>query len=111
MAVRAACRHCGAMGLAGDKVDRAGGGGAKSGAVGVVAHRVVLGIVPKGGHSVAVVIPHDNFVTVAGDVTAGAGGADRFHEFIHQATVIRLLLIGIVVVLIAGDGLGAGEAN
>ena len=50
--------HVHAAGVAGDQVDRARRGGAEGGAVGVVAHRVVLGVVPQGGDGVAVVVVH-----------------------------------------------------
>src|SRR5262249_49636026 len=49
----------GAAGLAGDEVERPGGGRAELGVVEVVAHRVVLGVVPQPGHGVAVVVVHD----------------------------------------------------
>ena len=58
-----------AVGLAGDQVDGALGGGAEGGAEGVVVERVVLGVVPHAGDGVAVEVAHGE----GGGV--GGGGA------------------------------------
>src|SRR4029077_9973396 len=98
-------------GVAGDEVDRSRRGGAERGPVGVVAHRVVLGVVPKPGDGVAVVVVHHRFF-VAGSAERGraAAGAHALHEAVHQAVVESLLLVAVVVVLVAGE-LTAGVAG
>ena len=98
-------------GVAGGDVDRARGGRPERGAERVVAHRVVLGVVPERGHRVAVVVVHDDLRIAersargrpAARVVRSAVRADALDELVHQAVVERLLLVAVVVVLVAGD--------
>ncbi len=97
-----------AVGLAGDQVERARGGGAVGAAEEVVAHREALGVVPQGGDGVAVVVVHHQ---------AGLGEHRRLavldvrvlDELVHLAAVEGELLVLVGVVLVAGDGLGRAE--
>lgn len=81
-----------------------------SGAIGsgkrIVAHGVVLGIVPQCLDGVAVVIIHDGRA-VRG--AAGALAAGRLREAIHRPTVVRLLLGFVVMSHIAGVGVGGAK--
>ena len=99
----------GAVGLAGDQVQRARGGGAEDGAEVVVAHGVVLGVVPDAGDGVAVVVVHGQ---AGAAVLVGAAGvaAGELDELVHRAAVVGLLLGAVVVVLVAGDGLRRARA-
>ena len=84
-----------AVGLAGDEVQRAGGGRAEGRAERVVAHREVLRVVPQRRHGVAVVVAHRQ--RLVGAV------ARELREAVHQPAVERLLLGRVVVVLVADD--------
>ena len=70
----------------------------------VIAHCVMLRVIPQRGYGVAVVITHVH-----------AGSATRciaaFRKFIQHAVVIGLLLVGVVVVVIAGGFLAAIQAE
>ena len=94
--------------LAGDQVERPRGGRPELGVVEVVAHRVVLGVVPQPGHGVAVVVVHDQAGRL---VVGGRAGADPglLHELVHQPAVHGLLLGGVAVVLVTGQGLRRGQ--
>jgi hypothetical protein len=97
-------------GVAGHEVDRARRRGPERRAVGVVAHREVLRVVPQRRDGVAVVVVHDLRRVARRPERARAGaGADRLHEVVHLAFVEGLLLVGVVVVLVAGE-LAAGRA-
>src|SRR4029077_1401811 len=89
-------------GVAGGKIDRARGGGAKRAGEEVVAQREVLGVVPHAGDGVAVVVVHDvgGLARLAGGARARPG-ADARDELVHLAAVKRLLFVGVAVVLIA----------
>ena len=80
--------------------------------VAVVAHREVLGVVPQPGDGVAVVVVH-HLLRGRRPCRTGvvaAAGADALDEVVHLAAVEGLLLVGVVVVLIAGE-LAAGAAG
>src|SRR6266568_2922666 len=100
-------RHA-AAGLARDQVERAGCRRAEGGVVVVVAHRIVLCVVPQPGDRVAVVVVHDQ----AGRAEVrGRAGADvgELDELVHLAAVDGLLLRRVTVVLVAGQGLRVGQ--
>ena len=94
--------------LAGDEVERPRRGRPELGVVEVVAHRVPLRVVPQPGHGVAVVVVHDQAGRL---VVGGRAGTDPglLHELVHQAAVHGLLLGGVGVVLVAGQGLRRGQ--
>ncbi len=98
------------MGLAGDEVEGARRGRAEDRSPAVVAHRVVLRVVPQPGDRVAVVVVHDEAGTRVGDAgRRGVGVAVRrlgeLDELVHRAAVEGFLLRDVVVVLRAGLGL------
>src|SRR5260370_19507104 len=99
------------MSLSGNEIQCAGCRGPENGPEGVVAHRVVLGVVPEGGYGIAVVVSHDDRFAVPSHVTARARCSYRLHELVHGARAQRFLLVQIVMILIAGDGLGARETE
>ncbi len=107
-----------AVGLAGDEVDGAGGGGTEGGAEGVVVHRVVLRVVPHRRDGVAVVVAHGERSCI-GDArssrlvgqSGAVRGADRVWEEVHLAVVERQLLRIVVVVLVIGGGLVGTKAE
>jgi hypothetical protein len=71
----------------------------------------VLGVVPQRRHRVAVVVVHDGLGVAGSAERRGAGtGANALHELIHLPAVERLLLVGVVVILVAGQ-LTAGVAG
>ncbi len=77
---------------------------------------IVLRVVPEGGDGVAVVVAHVERVGGGDGGGAGAGGegggvgyADRERKEIHLAAVESQLFGAVVVVLIGGGGLVAGE--
>ena len=95
---------------AGTHVDRALGRGPERGVPVVVAHRVVLRVVPQPGDGVAVVVVHDD----AGRAVVLAGGGavvllGELDELVHLAAVFGFLLRQVVVVLVAGQRLGVGQ--
>ncbi len=92
-------------------VHRAGGGRAEAGVPVVVAHRVVLGVVPQPGHGVAVVVVHDDAGRAVLDAAAvGRGrGLGLLDEHVHLPVVLGLLLRGVAVVLVGGERLGVGQ--
>src|SRR5208283_2809203 len=90
-----------AVGLSGDQIDGTGGRGAEVGVIGIVAHGIALGVVPKRCHGVAVVVAHDQ----GGRRVAGRRRSCRprkLREGVHQTGVEGLLLGRVVVVLIVG---------
>ena len=100
----------GVAGLAGDQVERAGRGRAERGVPVVVAHRVVLRVVPQPGDRVAVVVVHDQAGMAEQDRLPGARvGLRVLDELVHLAVVDGFLLRGVAVVLVAGQRLGVGE--
>ena len=107
-----------AVGLAGDEVDGARGGGTKGSAEGVVVHRVVLRVVPQGGDGVAVVVAHGERSGVGDARSSGlvgkcgaVGNSDRVREEVHL-TVVERQLLGIVgVILVVGGGLVGAKAE
>ena len=92
-------------------VDRAGGGRAEAGVPVVVAHRVVLGVVPQRGHGVAVEVVHDDAGRAVLDAAAvGRGrGLGLLDEHVHLPVVLGLLLRRVAVVLVGGERLGVGQ--
>ncbi len=102
---RLATRHellCHTMGLAGDQVQRARCGRSEGGVVGVVAHRVLLRVVPQRRDGVAVVVVHDHAGRAEGRrLTRGDLGV--LHELVHLRGVEGGLLVFVLVVLVAGD--------
>ena len=97
-----------AVGLAGDQVDRTGGGRTEYVAEGVVGHGVVLRVVPQPRHRVAVEVAHGQAASVVEAGLAGVLGG-LLDEPVHEAAVVRPLLGAVVVVLVAGQGLGRRE--
>ena len=92
---------------AGDHVERPGRGRPEVRVVVVVAHRVVLRVVPQPGDGVAVVVIHDD---AGRPVFAGTQvGLGELDELVHRPAVERFLLRGVAVVLVAGQRLGRGE--
>ncbi len=92
---------------AGDDVEGARGGRPEVRVVVVVAHRVVLRVIPQPGDGVAVVVIHDD---AGRAVLAGAViGLGELDELVHRPAVERLLLGLVAVVLVAGERLGRGE--
>ena len=92
---------------AGGHVERAGRGRPEVRVVVVVAHRVVLRVVPQPGDGVAVVVVHDDAgraVLTGAQVLLGV-----LDEHVHLAAVERFLLRRVAVVLVAGQRLGGGE--
>ncbi len=94
----------GALRPAGDEVERAGRRRAEDGVEVVVAHRVMLGVVPERRDRVAVEIVHHDL-----GVALRPGGAHRLDEAVHEPAVIGLLLLAVAVIHVAGGGLGAGQ--
>ena len=92
-------------------VDRAGGGGAEAGVPVVVAHRVVLGVVPQPGDGVAVEVVHDDAGRAVLDAAAGGRGRvlGLLDEHVHLAVVLRQLLRRVAVVLVRGERLGVAQ--
>ena len=87
---------------------RAGRGRAERVAVGVVTHRVLLGVVPQAGDGVAVVVVH--YQARLADIRSSAVlTVGELDEFIHQTAVEGLLLGGVLVIHVAGEGLGGVE--
>jgi len=80
------------MRLTRDQVDRARRRWSEGGAEGIVVEREVLGVVPQRGHRVAVVVIERQIV-----------GARQQIEVVHQPAVDGFLLVGIVMVVAAGD--------
>src|SRR6185312_12187763 len=99
-----------AVGLTGYQVKGAGGRGAEGGAVGVVAQREGLGVVPQGRDGVAVVVVHHQARQAHVRGTAGLH-VREFHELVHQAAVEGLLLRAVGMVLVAGQRLGTVDAR
>src|SRR5262249_55530818 len=106
------------VGLAGDQVDGAGRRRTKLAREAVVAHRVVLGVVPQRRDGVAVVVAHRQ--ALGGDggrrrqraVGGGAaGGADPRREAVHVAVVVGGLLGLVVVSLVRGRRLRGRQAE
>src|SRR5580692_11952337 len=102
----------GRKGIAGNQVQQAGSRGTKSRAVGVVAHRKRLRVVPERCDGVAVeVTHHQRTIEVAIRKTHIAEAAlaypDGFREFVHESLIERRLLGSVVVVLVAGGSLTA----
>src|SRR6202035_519714 len=94
-----------AEGVAGDEALRARRRGAEGGAERVVVHREMLRVIPDRGDGIAVEVSHD----LVGDdyIVVGAELRGRQREkIIHQAKMKRGLLVGVVVILVAGRGLG-----
>ena len=102
------------IGLARNEIDRADRGGTEVGAIGVVAHRIVLSIVPQRGDSVAIKVAHhlacgkhDCRRSVGRRTcTASVGG-----EQIHRATVEGQLFGRVIVVHVLRVRLRAIEAE
>src|ERR1700691_1323110 len=95
---------------AGTHVDRALGRGPERGVPVVVAHRVVLRVVPQPGDGVAVEVVHDDPGRAV--VLAGGGAVvllGELDELIHLAAVFGLLLRQVVVVLVTGQRLRMGQ--
>ena len=101
----------GAMGIAGDEVDGAGGRRAEIRAEGIVVEGEMLGVVPERRHRIAVEIAHHRLGVAALLVGIGRG---EFDELVHQPAVEGLLLRRVVVIHVAGrrllrrqpDGIG-----
>ena len=112
---RAAGIHIGrdAIGLARNKIDGARRRRPEIGVVGVVAHRVMLRVVPKRGDGIAVVVPHGQ--SGGGDNRTARRrrtcGADRRREGVHQTVIEGHLLRGVVMILIRGRSFAAIEAE
>jgi hypothetical protein len=96
----------GVSGLARNEIEGADRRGTEHRAIGVVVHRKTLRIVPQRGDGIAVEIGHHRGPVIA---TADADDAGRLDEFVHQPAIDRLLLVGVVVVHIAGEGFGPLE--
>ena len=88
------------MGLTRDETERSRCGGSEDGIVGIIAHRKVLGVLPECCDRVSVVVVHHN--RLVGATTS----ADALNKMIHQSMVESQLFILVVVILIAGQGLG-----
>ncbi len=93
------------MGLPGDEIQRAGSGGAESGAERIVAHREVLCVVPNRGHGIAVVVTHHDAGPFAGRVAAPAGRSHGLDKLVHEAGIESFLLVVVIVILVAGHRL------
>src|SRR3954453_7544656 len=91
-----------------DYVERAWRGRPERGGEGIVAHREVLRVIPQRGDRVAVEVAHDDFLAQTSYVAAWAGCAESFDKPGHEAAVIGLLLVGVLMVLIAGNSLSPG---
>ena len=102
-------RHHGAVCLTRDQIQRARRGGAERGAVRIVTHREMLGVVPQRGDRVAIVVAHHQALALAGVEAGGRTHAHGLDEPVHGAGVERLLLVGVVVILIAGGGIPMTE--
>src|SRR5580698_2853544 len=105
-----------AVGLAGDQVQRAVGGGTEVRVIRVVAHCEVLRIVPVSGDGVAVVVAHHETGGIENRrsaLSAGGGAAQAgvLRIEVHAAEVVRLLLGRVVVILVRGGSLGRREAE
>ena len=99
-----------AAGVARNHVERARRGRAEGGVQVVVAHRVVLGVVPQPGDGVAVVVVHDD--AGRAEYSPGAGAGARLgvlDELVHLPVVHGLLLRRVAVVLVGGERLGVGQ--
>src|SRR6185312_1394844 len=100
-----------AGGVTGHHVECTRGGRAEGGVPVVVAHRVVLRVVPQRRRGVAVVVVHDDAGRAGLDATAG-GGRRRLgvlDEQVHFAAVNGLLLRRVTVVLVRGKRLRVGQ--
>ena len=98
------------------QVQRAARRLAAHGGVAVVAEREVLRVVPVGGDGIAVEVAHHRVPRARRRLVAELARVERrlrveAHELVHEAAVARLLLGGVLVVLIAGVGLGAIDAE
>src|SRR5262249_23102104 len=99
------------VGLAREHVDRAGRRRTELVTVGVVAHRVVLGVVPESGDGVAIEIAHHLTGGAEGARAAARALAGKGREAVHLATVVSRLLSAVAVALVGGVGLGAVETE
>ncbi len=88
-----------AVGLAGDQVDRAGRGWAEGRAVGIIAHREMLRVIPQRCDGVAVEIAHHQALGVEDASAAGAGRAGVLRKQVHLAAVEGRLLGAVGVIL------------
>ena len=97
-------RRVDVAGVAGDDVDRARSRRSERGPERVVAEREVLRVVPHRRDRVAVVVVHVGVRLAGGSGRAvPVARADALDEVVHLAAVERLLLVGVVVVLVAGQ--------
>ena len=101
---RSLVRRVHAARVTGDQVDRTRCRGAERRPERVVAHRVVLRVVPQRRRRVPVVVVHHGRRGAGLRAVRGlpARLSDRLHEEVHQAAVERLLLVAVVVILVAG---------
>jgi hypothetical protein len=101
--IRKRQRDDGMAGLPGDEIEGAYRRRAEHAAVRVVVHRKALCVVPQRGDGVAVEIGHyRRSVGSAADPDI----ARCLNELVHQPTVKRLLFVGVIVIHVAGVGLG-----
>ncbi len=94
------------MRVARNQIDVAGHSGTVIGGEGIVAHGVVLSVIPQRGDGVAVVIVHDGRA-VRGAASAHAAG--RLRVEIHEPGMLGLLLGRVTIIHIAGVGIGRAK--
>src|SRR5580693_9895379 len=111
---RAPCMFRDAIGLAGNQIDRTHRGRTEVGAVRVIAHRVVLGIVPQRSDRVAIEVSH-YLTSREYNIRRSTGWRTRASRVggkqIHRATVEGQLFGSVIVAHVLRVGLRAIEAK
>jgi hypothetical protein len=94
---------CGTVCLARDQIEMAGDRNAEVARKGVIAHRVMLSVIPNRRDGVAVVVTHRQ----VRDAPSIRHRACELNKHIQEPAVICLLLVHVEVRVVAGLGLGA----
>src|SRR5262249_13097115 len=95
-----------AVRLARNQIQSSWCGGTEGIAKAVIAHGKFLRVIPERGDGIAVIEAHDERLAIT-VVTRSRSDGDKFNELVHQAAVERFLLVGVVMILVAGDSFGA----